>query len=230
MKRQSDSERIYMIFNESTDIITDKITIDDSGQAFLLDPQSGFIRKTNNQLRISLNSGEAAFLLFTDRNVRTSECNTVNLRLSSPVFVSASRFEITNDGISSREADVSEIDPDFSGEVSYSFKYESEGSPTGKVGLIELDIPGCTARVTIDDSVVATAAETPQRLYIDDPSERGELILTIANNAANEIAAKEESVFRKWDDVDYALYHPKTSAFEKESVFTLVKIEEMYKK
>ena len=109
-------------------------------------------------------------------------------------------------------------------------EYESQDSTVGKVGLIELDIPGCTARVTIDDPVVATAAETPQRLYIDNPSERGELILTIANNSVNEIAAKEATVFRKWDDVDYALYHKKAIVFEKESVFTLPDMKEIYEK
>lgn len=229
-KRQSNSGRLYMIFNESTEFVCDDITINDSGQCYLLDIQNGFIKKTASDLRVNLESGEAAFVLFTDRNIRTVERKVVKLKLSSLIFVSARRFVITYDGISSRAADESEIDHDFSGEVSYRLEYESQDSTVGKVGLIELDIPGCTARVTIDDSVVATAAETPQRLYIDNPSERGELILTIANNSVNEIAAKEATVFRKWDDVDYALYHKKAIVFEKESVFTLPDMKEIYKK
>ena len=222
--RESGSELIYAVFNESVERVTDELRLNASGNCCLLDVRSGKLFKRDPEgLKVDLAPGEAVFFILTDCDLTVSREDVPKLSLSSPVFVSARRFEVTTEGVSSRVADESEIRLDgFSGEVSYEFDFSPDRPLDGfDYALIELDLHGCTARVSVRGETVATAAGTPGVALI--PTERlsdGKLTLTIANTAANEIAAKRD-VFASWDDIDYNLYHPQTIVFERDSLFKI---------
>ena len=230
-RRYSDG-RIYTLFNESTEPIADEIMISDRGNCCLLDVRSGhLIERSADSLKVSLAPGETVFFLFTEREIATDKEELPELRLSSPVFLSARRFEVTPDGVSSREADESETRlEEFSGEVSYEFDVSCAHS-IGRFGaaLLELDLHGCTAGVSIDGETVATLAGTLSTALIPlDRLTSGKLTLTLANTAANEIAAKSD-VFASWDDIDYNLYHPQTIVFERDSLFKIPDPKEIIK-
>ena len=138
---------------------------------------------------------------------------------------------MTPDGVSSREADESETRlEEFSGEVSYEFDVSCDHSIGGfGAARLELDLHGCTAGVSIDGETVATLAGTPSIALIPlDRLTSGKLTLTLANTAANEIAAKGD-VFASWDDTDYNLYHPRTIVFERDSLFRIPDPKEIIK-
>ena len=234
MARRSDSEQIYMIFNESADEVSDTVQIRNTGFCCEADVRNGLLYERDPRaLRIRLAPGAAVFLICTARALDTDSADWPQVTLSAPVFVAARRFEITVDGVSSRAATEGELsEDDFSGEATYAFDFAVDRTLRGKkFALLTLNLPGCTVRAAANGECIATCAEWPQQLFL--PADRligaEKIRLTVANNAVNEIVSKTDSVFKLWDDVDYNLYHPKTSVFERESQWKFPNIRKQFR-
>ena len=214
MKRVSGDESLYIIFNESDKKITAEMELDETKSGYIADCTDGCLRKMTGR-DITLMSGEAVGILFTDAPVKTKEQSepqiykVLNNFEVTPLF----RTEFVNQQLCKNTGNIV-IDEGFSGTACYrtQFEYDGEGDLLADLGDVQY-----YAEVKVNGKVVKKLVMPPYTAVIESKYLQKEnfLEITVANTSANAY------VYADYSNVPMnALgpYHERTLAFERDNL------------
>ena len=193
MTRKLDTGRLWFIFNEGEQTVSERLDIADGKRMYRIDVQSGDIYVSDGE--IELLCGDIAVLYVTDEVIKTVS-DEVEYTVSPSGFapVAHKRFIITFDGLTSEIGD-GKVEPsdDFSGEISYEGEYELQSDPCcDERYLVELQGFSLTVAVEIGDAKFSLGM-TPMRKILDGSmlERKGKIRITVANSPLNEINRKK---------------------------------------
>ncbi len=197
MKRKLKNAMLWFIFNEGEQKAEEILQIP-TDNLYELQLQSGEIYRAE-KAHISLVCGEMAVFLESEE---TLPCDSRETEYSIPITgfrpVRAKRFTICRNGIDMTDTDVSCItDRDFSGEITYTAHYALPNEPKAEERYrLVLEDTSVTASAYFDGKKAADFGLSPMFAIISgaDLNQNGQLELTVANTAADEIIAKSEEI------------------------------------
>ena len=196
MTRKLDTGRLIFVFNEGNTPVCEKLELSE-GKLYALDLASGEIYDAKG-MPTTLSCGDMAVYYATDEELATVsadfECITTVGELKA---VGYKQFVIDYYGISSYYGEgMPVIDEAFSGEVSLVGGYELAAEPkTGERYRIVLEGFSVSACIEVGGERI-TLGMTPMTAVIDGKhlGKQGEIKVTVANTAANEILAKQDVI------------------------------------
>ena len=215
MTRKLDTGRLIFVFNEGKETVCEKLELG-SERLYALDPASGEIRDASGAETV-IGCGDIAVYYATDEELATvsgeGECVSTVGELKA---VGYRQFKIDYYGISSVCGEgMPVVDEAFSGEVSFVADYELDGEPmAGERYRILLDGFSVSACVEVGGERI-TLGMTPMAAVIDGKhlKKRGEIRVTVANTAANEILAKQDVILAH-PAAEVGSYNAKMPLFE----------------
>ena len=196
MTRRLDEGRLYFIFNEGEPTVTEEFCAEGKN-VYKLDPRSGKTYR-DSAPTFTLTSGDIAVYLVTEKEYETSEC-CVKYSVEPQNFkpISHRQFVIEYEGVKNLYGDGSiDVTPDFSGEITYLGKYELQSEPkAGEEYKITLDGFSSTVCVRLCDHEIPLGM-SPMYATFDGAHLKkcGEIEITVANTAVNEIYAKMDLI------------------------------------
>ncbi|MGI6690981.1 MAG: glycosyl hydrolase [Christensenellales bacterium] len=228
-----DGSVICMIFNEDDKPVEDMIDLLDPRPAYLLSLTDGNIYAApGDRQRISLESGETAVYLLTDKpvetNVQLSE-KAWELSLETFTLSRVKQFLITPEGISARtiQEEAKPIRLGVGWAEHYGWEFSGEAIYRCTVDLLEDPKPGdryeldlgtveYTADVTINGYPVGIAALSPYKILLtnDQLARHSVIEIKVANTAANQCVSADFRSF--WPERAIGPYHEKQLVFERE--------------
>lgn len=214
MKRVSDSETLYILFNESDKEIAAKIDFNEPEKGYILNCYDASIKKLTNK-KIRLFSGEAAAVIFTkdklkvDTDVRPRLYKVLNEFEVTPIY----KVEFVNQKLCKKTKDII-IDESFSGSACYSVQFEYDGESDI---LIDLGNVYYYAEIKINGQTVNKLVMPPYTAVISANllNKKNYLEIIVSNTSANAY------VYADYSNVPSNVigpYHERTLAFEKESL------------
>lgn len=216
LTRKLNKSRLWFVFNEGMNTISEALDIADKKNVYYLDLQSGRVYKTNADK--PLLSGDIAVYLVTDEELET-DCDEIvaTLTLSDFQVKGYDRFVIEYEGIKSVRLDGEPVaDEHFSGTVYYEANYKLNGNPKGgETYRITLSDTSTTARISIDGKYVCDLGITPMVGYIPAECFKNEGIIRIAvsNTSANEILSKID-IIESHPKSEVGVYNQRLIGFE----------------
>jgi len=229
MKKKSENETIYVIYNESAEGVVADIEIPEENTGFYLNMQSGKITKLkSNSFSISLESGDVYTVIYTDEELSTeSEEETFFEALCE-----ISEFEITpteqlliKNGEVCVTADNIEIDEKFSGSAVYRCDFSDDGDSNL---ILEFEDLYYYAQVFVNGNEIGKVTMSPRKIYIDKKylKENNELSIKVTNTAANAFYYADLSGI---DKKSIGPYNEMAKEFEKDSLKFGLKKVKIYK-
>ena len=216
LTRKLDNSRLWFVFNEGAEAVTEVLDIANGKKVYYIDLQSGRVTKSNADK--TLLTGDIAVYLVTDEDIETdAENTTVAVSLGEFAAKSHDKFVIEYEGIKSVHLEGEPtLDDDFSGTVYYEADYTLPEAPkAGDLYRITLTDTATSARISVDGEYVCDLGITLMVGYI--PAERfkecGKIEIAVSNTAANEILAKMELI-ESHPKAEVGMYNPKMVVFE----------------
>lgn len=193
MTRSLGGDRLYFIFNEGEATVTERLPLPKDKRIYRLDPVSGDITLATDTT-CTLVCGETAVYLYTDEIL---DAVNEDVEFSIPVTgfspVGHKRFVIEYSGVKNEYGDGHVVvDENFSGEITYRAKYSLPIVPrSNERYAIRLDGFSASACVRIGEREIPLGM-TPMVAIVSgtDMKQSGEIEITVANTALNEIYAK----------------------------------------
>ena len=197
MTRRLDGDRLVFIFNEGEPSVTEKFTLGCGRRVYRLDARSGKIYREENP-SFTLTSGDIAVYLVTDKEYESAACEVTYTALPEDFAPVAHRqFIIEYEGVKNLYGDGKiKITPDFSGEITYRGRYELPSEPMpGEEYRITLEGFSSTVCVKLGEYEIPLGM-SPMYATLDGTylKKSGEIEITVANTAANEIYAKMDVI------------------------------------
>ena len=197
MTRRLEGERLIFIFNEGEPTVTEKLPSIDGKKIFKLDPRDGRAYR-EDACEFTLTSGDIAVFLVTKKEYETTAQN-VEYKIEPTDFKPTShrQFIIEYEGVKNVWGNGKiDVDDSFSGEITYIGEYELPEAPKqSDIYRINLEGFSASAKVTIGDLEIPLGM-TPMTATFDGSclKRHGEIEITVANTAANEIYAKMDII------------------------------------
>ncbi len=214
--RRLDNGRLWFIFNEGEPTVSEKLDIAGGHGVYRIDLASGDMFK-DAECELTLTCGDMAVYYVTDSEYAVCpEDVAFAVEAGELEAVCYKQFLVTYDGLANKYGEGMPIlDRDFSGEITYKASYTLPEAPkAGESYRITLDGFGVTAVVKLGDKSYPLGM-TPMAVTVDgsELSACGELTVTVANTAANEILAKDE-IINSHPLAEVGAYQDKTRVFE----------------
>ena len=213
MTRRLSDGRLWFIFNEGEPTVTEKLDISEGKRLYRLDARSGEIYESSGT--VNLVCGDIAVYYATDRVLNTVSCDGEQVAEASGFEpISHRRFILDYTGIKNEFGDGSVIpDGDFSGEISYKGSYSLPCAPkAGERYRVRLEGFSASASVKLGDYEIPLGM-SPMYAIVDgrELSQNGEIAVTVANTALNEIHAKRY-VINSMPEAERGLHYKKKLA------------------
>ena len=214
MKRSTENEDIYILFNEHSEKITADIEFYENKIGYLLDAYDGSAKLLSGT-EFELCSGEAVAVLFTNIPIETNSCMKLVPYASITDFnmYPINKSEFANQKLCLRSEDII-VDESFSGQICYTANFDYDGSEDI---VIDLGDVYYYAEIKVNGRAVKQLIMPPYTALISNRylDKRNTLEITVSNTCANAY------VFADYTDVDSSAigpYHEKTLAFERENL------------
>ena len=197
MTRKLDKSRLWFVFNEGEEAVSETLDIADGKKVYEIDPASGRIYKSNADKMLL--TGDIAVYLVTDEEIAT-DIDEVKASVTLGEFKAMrhDRFVVEYEGIKNVHVDgVPTVDDAFSGTVYYEADYTLSDAPNpDDLYRITLTETATTARISLDGEYVCDLGMTPMVGYIsgDAFKKRGKIEIAVSNTAANEILQKMDTI------------------------------------
>ena len=217
MTRKLDTGRLYFIFNEGEPTVSEAIDLSESGYkySYLLSQRDGEVHTFNGQLQLT--AGEIAVIFATDEVLDAiSDIEGECIVIGGFAPVSYRRFTIDHFGVSMKPySGAPVLDESFSGEVTYEADYTLPFEPlSGERYKIALDGFSVSARVEIGRADLSLGLSPMEATVDGEQLDRtGRIRITVANTAANEIAAKQ-NVIHSYPKAEVGGYSEKLAVLE----------------
>ena len=217
LTRKLDTGRLWFIFNEGEPTVTEKLDIAEGRNLYRIDLCDGRIYDAG-ECELTLECGDIAVYLSTSESYEVSPDKVdFSVEAGELSSVSYKRFLINYDKIYNEYGEgAPEVGEDFSGEITFKAGYELPSAPVaGESYRITLDGFGVTAVVRLGEKEYPLGM-SPMSFVADGGELRrhGEITVTVANTAANEIIAKLD-VINSHPKAEVGVYVEKTVPFEK---------------
>ena len=197
LTRKLENDTLFLVFNEGEDTVTESLEIANGRKVYRLDPRDGRIYREDNTV-CTLNCGDIAVYLITDAEYECApQSAEYEIEISGFEPIAHRRFIVEYEGVKNEYGDGKiDVDEDFSGEITYKAHYELPNEP--KVGeTYRIKLVGCssTASVKLGDLEIPLGM-TPMVATLDGASLKkcGDIEITVANTALNEIYAKMDVI------------------------------------
>ena len=218
MKKKSEKESIYVIYNEAPHEIFAEVEIPDEENCFRLNMHTGGIEKLDgNKISINLVSGEVYAVICTDEALSEEKCD----EKSAELFAEISDFEvvpkeqfIADNGNIECVSENIVIDKKFSGSAVYKCEFECCGDNDV---LIEFEGLHYYAKVLVNGYEAGSAIMEPKRVTVAEKylKEKNTLEIVVSNTAANAFYYADVSGV---DKKSVGPYNDMTKIFEKASL------------
>ncbi len=229
MKKKSENETVYVIYNESPHEVFATIEIPEENAGCYLNAQNGEIEKLeSNTISIDLVSGEAYVVVYKNElfweRIKKEETAELFMEINEFEIIPKEKLLICEDKLEIYNKKIY-IDKSFSGSAIYrcEFEYKDNGNL-----LLEFDELYYYAKVFVNENEIGTVIMSPKKLLIDKKylKEKNILSIVVTNTAANAFYYADLSQI---DKKYIGSYNEKTISFEKDSLkFGLSKIR-LYK-
>ena len=216
LTRKLDTGRLWFIFNEGEATVAERLDIAEGRNLYRIDPCDGRIYDAG-ECELTLECGDIAVYLSTSESYEVSPHKVdYTVEAGELSCVSYKRFLINYDKIYNEYGEgAPEAGEDFSGEITFKAGYELPTAPVaGESYRITLDGFGVTAVVRLGEKEYPLGM-SPMSFVADGGELRrqGELTVTVANTAANEIIAKLD-VINSHPQAEVGVYVEKMVPFE----------------
>lgn len=192
MTRKLDKMRLWFVFNEGEPVVREAFKFTEYKNVYRIYPENGDMEKYFGS-EVSLLPGDIAVFLECDSEYpsvsRDTEYTTEANDFSKVAY---KRFVITYDALSAEYGEDITPDDDFSGEISYLGRYSLKSEPmAGERYRLRLEGFSNTVTVKIGNEEFSLGL-SPMEKIIDGKEllAKGEIYITVANTALNEIKAK----------------------------------------
>ena len=218
MTRRLDSGRLWFIFNEGIDKVSEELTLTGGENIYRIDLQSGDIY-SEKSASVELLCGDMAVYLVTNDKYAVD-----NGEIKSSVEISGfeecgyDRYSITYFGVRNDSFEgKAPVGDDFSGTVYYKAAYTLPGAPeAGERYRIRLEDTMTSATVLVNGSYACDVGMEPKVGYIPSSlmTQSGEITVAVSNTPANEDVARR-AVNESFPQAEVGSYIPKMTIFEK---------------
>ena len=196
LTRKLDTGRLWFIFNEGIETAREHLDIAEGKKAYRINVNNGEIYESD--CNMELICGDMAVYYVTDDALPTvSDEAEARISIKDLRPISYKQLVIEYEGLTNVYGDgMPELDKTFSGEILYRGTYEFDKAPKAKERYrIVLDGFSVTARVRIG-KFEATVGMSPMSVTVPGRylKKQGEIEITVANTAADEIVAKRELI------------------------------------
>ena len=217
MTRRLENGRLWFIFNEGAETVTEKFDLPGEGKIYRLDCSTSEIYEQRTA-EVTLLCGDIAVFLVTDDILTACSAEEeYQKELSGFAPVSYKRLIITFDGLRNEYGTGEPIvDSGFSGEVTYRGHYELDAEPKpGERYKLTLEGFETTMSVKIADEEFSLGMKPAARI-IDGAllEKRGEMEITVSNSALNEIA-RQSHLKKFYPKAELGPYLVRIEEFEK---------------
>ncbi len=193
MTRKLDKMRLWFVFNEGEPVVRETFKFSEYKNAYRIYPENGDMEKYLGR-EVTLLPGDIAVFLECDEEYPTVTRDTeYTVEAEGFAEISYKRFVITYNNLSVEYGGKIAPNGDFSGEISYIGSYSLNEVPkAGERYRIRLEGFSNTVSVRIGDAEFSLGL-SPMEKIIDGASiaHSGDVLVTVANTALNEIKAKE---------------------------------------
>ena len=234
MHRKTESEEIYILFNESEEINDYRVDLP-SSHGYLLDLMSGelhCLQAENGVLHISLATGESAVILLTDKKysaektkdfrVKFDICDNFTFRKGNELVCDENGFgnvEHSDDAVSVKAADWSALIGDaYSGSCTYKTTFTLPDEMVAKEGKISLGDVRFAACVYLNGCYLGTTLMPPYSAKIpsDLLAKENKLKIVVTNTSANWYSNTD--YFDKWSIKELSPYFETELDYAEDSV------------
>ena len=198
MTRRLDEGRLWFIFNEGEPTVTERLSIGNGKSIYEINARDGEMYLCDGDPVCTVVCGDIKIYLVTDKDYPASTKETeYTVEVGALVPFAHKRFILDYTGIGNEYGDGSIIpDKSFSGEISYKASYELNGKPkSGERYRMRLEGFSASASIRLGERVIPLGM-SPMEAIIDGSlfEKSGELEITVANTAVNEIWAKHHII------------------------------------
>ncbi len=218
MTRSLDEGKLWFIFNEGVEPVSEKLSLSGGKNVYRIDVMSGDMLADSGEL-CDLPCGEIAVYLVTDKEYEI-ESSEVICSVSVEGFEERGydRYIIDYHGIRKESfTDAAPISDDFSGTVYYEADYELPKAPSaGERYRISLDDTTVSATVLLDGEYACNVGMTPMYAYLPTAllKKSGRITIALSNTAANEAVARRH-INESFPTAEVGGYIPRITVFEK---------------
>lgn len=233
LTRKLNNGRLWFIFNQGEKTVKEKLSLTSGNYIYRIDVTSGDMYLDPEQ-EATIECGDIAVYFATDTEYNSSP-DKVAFTTKAYGFnpVSYKRFLVGFNGIYNEYGEgMPDVTEDFSGEITYIGKYSLQKQPSSHTRYrIALEGFGVSAVVKIK-GVEHSLGTTPMSFTVSgsELEKDGEITVTVANTAANEILAKYDLI-TSISRVELGTYSDKILPFEEKRhpmKFGEVIIEELF--
>ncbi|MBR2950970.1 MAG: hypothetical protein IKC46_14130 [Lachnospiraceae bacterium] len=223
MSRNLEKGILYFVYNQEEKTAVEKLSFGKGMKVYRLELLTGDMYLEEDPVTVELLCGDMVVFLVTEEMYPAypAACRETEYAVEVKEFlpVCCRKFQVTRDGISSIpvEGDVEAlVTTDFSGEITYRGYYRLPSIPkAGERYRIVLEDTTVSVGIAIAGQKIATAGMSP--VWAELPTEKldqyGEIEITVANTAANEILAQKQ-VLHSLPAAELGPYYPKMYPIE----------------
>lgn len=193
MTRKLDKMRLWLVFNEGEPVVHEAFCFSEYKNVYRIYPENGDMEKHLGEEVTLLPGDIAVFLECDDEYPSVTRDIEYTVEAESFSQISHKRFVITYNSLSAEYGEKITPDSDFSGEITYIGSYSLNKAPkSGERYRIRLEGFSNTVSVRTGDAEFSLGL-SPMEKIIDGASiaHSGDILITVANTALNEIKAKE---------------------------------------
>ena len=197
LTRRLDDGRLWFIFNQGEETVKEKLRLTGGKNIYKIDVTSGDMY-LDHEPEATIECGDIAVYYATDKEYESAPQRVAfTTKATDFKAVSYKRFLVGYNGIYNEYGDgMPNLTEDFSGEITYIGKYCLQRDPLEDIRYrITLKNFGVSAVVKLGDAEHPLGT-TPMSFTVSgaELEKSGEIVITVANTAANEILAKYDLI------------------------------------
>ena len=219
MTRRLDEGRLWFIFNEGEDTVYEELNFGEGMRVYELSARDGETYEVSSTPSVTLSCGDVAVFLQTEKEYPTKNRKVeYSVEVSGLVPFAHRRFVLDYKGIFNEYGDGNIFpDADFSGEISYHAPYSLPCAPRADERY-KIRLEGFSASASVEvGGITLPLGMSPMEAFIDGKhlAQCGEMVITVANTALNEIHAKRYVIEAMPEAERGTHYKKKLGEFEK---------------